>query len=43
MAIPDYQQAMLPLMQFASDEQHHRTVEAYDHIARVFDVSEAER
>jgi restriction endonuclease Mrr len=40
MAIPDYQEMMLPLIRCASDEQEHHIAEAYDYIAQVFDVSE---
>jgi restriction system protein len=43
MAIPDYQEIMLPLIRYASDEQEHHVAEAYDNIAQVFDVSDDER
>ena len=43
MAIPDYQEIMLPLIRYASDEQEHHVAEAYDNIAQVFNVSDDER
>lgn len=35
MAIPNYQEIMLPLIRYASDEQEHDVAEAYDNIAQV--------
>jgi restriction system protein len=43
MAIPKYQQAMLPLLQYASDEEEHAISDAYDYVASVFEVSTQER
>lgn len=40
MAIPDYQSLMMPLMQYASDEQIHSLAEACDHLARHFELDE---
>lgn len=43
MAIPDYESVMLPLLQFAGDQQEHSLREAYDKLADYFDLSPDER
>jgi restriction system protein len=43
MAIPDYQSAMLPLLQFASDGQEHSLREAIERLADHFNLTESER
>ena len=43
MAIPNYQEIMLPLIRYASDEQEHHVAEAYDYVAQFFNVSDSER
>jgi restriction system protein len=43
MAIPTYQQAMLPLLQYAADKKEHAISETYDHVASVFKVAAEER
>jgi restriction system protein len=42
MAIPDYQTIMMPLMQYASDEQTHRFSDACNHLAAYFSLEEEE-
>lgn len=41
--IPNYQQTMLPLLQYAADQQEHAIRDAYDYVASVFKVSTQER
>lgn len=43
MAIPDFQTIMLPLMQFASDQQEHSLRETIDALAEHFDLTVEER
>jgi restriction system protein len=43
MAIPDYQQLMLPLLQLAADEQEHRLSDMIDTLADALKLTEAER
>jgi restriction system protein len=43
MAIPTYQQVMLPLLQYAADKQEHAVSETYDYVASVFNVSTQDR
>lgn len=43
MAIPDYQQLMLPLLELAADGKEHRLTEAVDRLADHFNLSGEER
>lgn len=43
MPIPDYQQIMLPLLEFAGDKQEHSLREAITHLTRAFNLTEEER
>jgi len=43
MTIPDYESVMLPLLQFAGDEQEHSLRDAYEKLADHFDLSQDER
>ncbi|MCP9465295.1 MAG: restriction endonuclease [Nitrospira sp.] len=43
MAIPDYQSIMLPLLQFAADEQEHSLREAIESLAAEFGLTEEEK
>lgn len=43
MAIPDFQKIMLPLLQYASDEQEHSLREAIEALADEFKLSDEER
>ena len=43
MAIPDYQQIMLPLLKFAGDKEEHTTREVIDHISKFFKLNENEK
>jgi restriction system protein len=43
MGIPDFQTVMLPLLQFAGDNQEHSTREAVDSLADSFNLTSAER
>lgn len=43
MAIPDYQSIMLPLLQFAADQQEHALRETIDALADEFDLTDEER
>lgn len=43
MAIPDYQSILLPLLQFAVDENEHSLREAIEGVAEKFGLTEAER
>ena len=43
MPIPDYQSCMLPLLQFASDEQEHSLRDAIENLAQQFALSETEQ
>ncbi|MGZ4885729.1 MAG: restriction endonuclease [Halobacteriota archaeon] len=43
MAIPTYQQFMLPLLRYAADNQEHLVSDAYDQMAAVFNVTEQQR
>ena len=43
MAIPDYQDIMLPLPQFLGDQQEHSLREAYDSLGDHFELSQEER
>lgn len=43
MTIPDYQSIMLPLLNFAADNQEHSVREAIDHIADTFQLTERDR
>lgn len=43
MAIPDYQQIMLPLLNFAGNEKEHTLREAIDHLTSFFKLTEEER
>jgi restriction system protein len=42
MAVPDFQSLMLPLLQFASDEQEHTQVEAREILANQLSMNEAD-
>lgn len=42
MAIPDFQTIMLPLLEYASDEEVHHIHEAVDHLVREFNLTEEE-
>jgi restriction system protein len=42
MSIPDYQTIMLPLLQFAADQQEHSLQEAIEELAQTFNLSEQE-
>lgn len=43
MAIPDFQSLMLPILEFASDQQEHSMRETYDALAQRFKVTAVER
>jgi len=43
MAIPDYQEIMLPLLKFSSDKKEHSLREAYDELADTLNISDSER
>lgn len=43
MAIPDYQNIMLPLLELAADQQEHSMREAIDTLAEQFNLNQAER
>lgn len=43
MAIPDYQSCMLPLLEFASDEQDHKVSEAVEALSDLFGLTPSER
>ena len=43
MSIPDYQTLMLPLLRLASDGNEHRISEAFEHLARTFNLSADEQ
>jgi restriction system protein len=43
MAIPDFQTVMLPLMQFAYDDQEHSLRETIEHLANHFQLTKEER
>lgn len=43
MAIPDYQELMLPLLKYAGDQKEHTLREAIEAMAKVFAVSEEEQ
>lgn len=43
MPIPDFQAVMLPLLQFAADQQEHATRDAVDTLADAFQLSDRER
>lgn len=43
MTVPEYQTFMLPLLRLASDQQDHTLSEAYDRLAKEFNISDAER
>lgn len=43
MPIPDYQSIMFPLLKLAEDKKEHSIVEAYEHIAKVFKLSDNEK
>jgi len=43
MAIPDYQSIMLPLLKFASDGMEHRTRDAINRLADLFNLTDDER
>jgi len=43
MAIPDYQSIMLPLLEFAGDQQEHSLRQAIDSLAQEFQLSDEER
>ncbi len=40
MAVPDYQQFMLPILKFCSDQEDHRIREVYDRMAEEMDLSD---
>ena len=42
-AIPDYQSIMLPLLEFAKDQDEHSIREAINHLSNVFKLSEEEQ
>jgi hypothetical protein len=43
MTVPDFQRLMLPILKLAADGQVHALADTVDHLARVFDLSEADR
>ena len=43
MTIPDYQSIMLPLLEYAGDQQEHSRHESIEHISKIFELSEAEK
>jgi restriction system protein len=43
MAIPDFQQIMLPMLQLAADGADHRLSDAIEHLAQELRLSEADR
>ena len=43
MTIPKYEEIMLPLIKLSSDNQEHQVREAYDNLAKKFNLSEKER
>lgn len=43
MTIPKYEEIMLPLLKFAKDSSEHHVREAYDNLAKKFNLSEKER
>lgn len=43
MAIPSFQEITLPLLQFAADGEIHRMIEAREHLAGVFALSEEDQ
>lgn len=43
MTVPEYQTFMLPLLKLAGDQQEHTLSEAYDRLAKEFNISDAER
>ena len=43
MAVPGYQDFMLPLVKLAADGQEHKTTDAIDQLAVQFGLSEQER
>lgn len=43
MAVPDFQSFFLPLLEMAADGQEHTLSEAYDCLAKSFDLSETDR
>ena len=43
MAIPDYQQIMLPLLKFAGDKKEHTISEVNEHISKFFNLTEKEK
>jgi restriction system protein len=43
MTIPDYQSIMLPLLEFAADQEEHSRHEAIEHISKIFNLTEEEK
>lgn len=43
MPIPDFQSIMLPLMQFANDNQEHKVRDAIDYLANLFNLTDQEQ
>lgn len=43
MTIPDYQTIMLPLLEFAGDQEEHSRHEAIEHISKIFSLTEEEK
>jgi len=43
MAIPDYQQIMLPLLKFAGDKEEHFAREAIEYISKLFNLNDDEK
>lgn len=43
MTIPDFQSIMLPLLQYASDQQEHSLRETIEHLADIFKLSDEDR
>lgn len=43
MAIPDYQNIMLPLLKYAGDKKEHSIREAIEHISKILNLSEEEK
>jgi restriction system protein len=43
MAIPDFQEIMLPFLKYAGDGKEHSKRETTEHLANIFHLSDAER
>lgn len=43
MTIPDYQSIMLPLLEYAGDQEEHSRHEAIEHISKIFNLTEEEK